>query len=142
MPSHDWFKKSAKDPFAAAYARRGDPETSHDAAGKVDASLLEGLVTQELRKRWPNGLTTHELEDLLHIQWGSITPRMRPLVRKKLAMEDGSTRVPHGHKRRQLIWWAANWGIGVHLRRRTDTPPKPEDTTEAKKNARPWRQKC
>ena len=119
------------DDYAEAYARRGDPPPSHEAAAAVDAAKLEAMVTLELRTIWPHALTTHELAPRLGIPWESTTPRMRPLVRKKLAFENGTKRYLKGRPTPSLIWWAANWGVGDPVLRDGDVPPKPKKTDAA-----------
>jgi len=91
----------------AAYARNKDPVTSHEAAESVrgrEANAMEGRVLSEL-KLWPDGLTSHELVEITGIRWQSITPRIRPLVRKGL-VEDSGLRRPGPTGRNVIVWRA------------------------------------
>jgi hypothetical protein len=91
----------------AAYSRSSDPVTSHQAAESVrgrEASEMEGKVLAELQM-WPDGLTSHELVWNTGIPWQSLTPRIRPLVRKGLVEDSGIKR--SGPSGRSLIVWRA-----------------------------------
>lgn len=59
-----------------ALARRRDPETSQEAAGRVDAKGVALAVLTELA-RGPG--TCHELAERLGASLVSISPRMKPL---------------------------------------------------------------
>lgn len=59
-----------------ALARRRDPETSQEAAGRCDAKGLALAVLTELG-RGPG--TCHELAERMHASLVSISPRMKPL---------------------------------------------------------------
>lgn len=59
-----------------ALARRRDPETSQEAAGRVDAKGLALAVLAEL-ERGPG--TCHELAERMHKGLVSISPRMKRL---------------------------------------------------------------
>jgi len=85
-----------------AYARNTDPETSLDAAISVDASRLESIVL-EVIKRYPNGCICEEIERALpHIRTSSITPRISPLMRKGYVIDTGF-RKPSSSGRNQRI---------------------------------------
>ena len=93
---------------AEAWARNTDPDTSHDAANKFDATKCEAIVLASLRAN-PDGLTNHEVSELTGLEIGSVSPRMRPLVRKELVEDSGERRVPNvrkARKRGQIIWKA------------------------------------
>jgi len=97
--------------LSRAYARRTDPETSHDAAKSVGgktATELEAAVVAALRA-FPVGLTTHELAAELELDYGSVTPRMRPLVRKGLVVDSGERRESQNrfNHRKCIVWRAA-----------------------------------
>lgn len=72
-----------EDMFApsGAYARTGDPATSHAAAARTDVNVLEGLVVNALGKH-PGGLTSHEIAATTGESLVSISPRMKPLEGK------------------------------------------------------------
>ncbi len=84
-----------------AAARSTDPETAHAAAASVDSTKLEGTVIDCLRLNGP--MTTHELADRTGLDLVSISPRMRPLVRKRLIRNSGKKR--KGRSFRQSILW-------------------------------------
>lgn len=84
--------------------RHDDPDTSVAAAMSIDASRLEAIVLEALRKCL-NGATTRELADILGIDWGSVTPRMAPLARKGLIYATSERRV--GKSGRSGIVWKA-----------------------------------
>lgn len=60
-----------------ALARRRDPETSQEAAGRVDAKGLAAAVLAELCAHGPG--TCHELAERMDKGLVSISPRMKRL---------------------------------------------------------------
>lgn len=92
-------------PFGEAYARNEDPDTSHEAADNTEgeiASHLEKKVIKALELN-PQGLTNHQIVEITHIVWNTITPRVRPLVRKGLVVDSGERRT--GPTNRRCIVW-------------------------------------
>lgn len=90
-----------------AYARHSDPATSHAAAAAAEgrfATEMEGRVLECLRRS--NGLNTHEVADLTGIPYWTVTPRIRPLVRKGLVEDSGERRPGPGQKRQCIVWKA------------------------------------
>ena len=88
-----------------AVARATDPSTSHEAAASVNATRLESIILDKL-KRYPSpGATTHELAQALGLELVSISPRMKPLKDKGLVCDTGF-RVRGISGRRQIIWRA------------------------------------
>lgn len=86
--------------FRDAPARNTDPETSHNAASKVDTSKLEGAVHEALAKR---SMTAEEVADYLHLPLQSVSPRFRPLERKGFIRRTKLRRLSHsGHPR--IVW--------------------------------------
>ncbi len=83
-------------------ARSTDPDTSHAAASTVKISELEALVLEELFAN-PAGLTTRQLAANLRRDLVSISPRIKPLVRKG-AVKDSGGRVRGASGRMQIIW--------------------------------------
>lgn len=71
----------------SAHARATDPSTSHRAAAKVDAKGVSGLVLDELRAHGPG--TAHDLAERLGLSLVTVSPRMRPLVVKRLVTASG-----------------------------------------------------
>jgi DNA-binding IclR family transcriptional regulator len=75
-------------PMSDAVARHSDPETSHAAAESVDTAALERFVLEALRER-PDGATSEELADETGLSLVTISPRLKPLEGKNLAVRDG-----------------------------------------------------
>lgn len=67
-----------------ALARKTDPETSKEAARRVDTSNVETLVLLAVQRTGKRGATTKELEKSLGVDRVTISPRMKPLARKHL----------------------------------------------------------
>ena len=85
-------------------ARNTDPQTSHDAAGSVDANRLEMVVLAEFRSA-KTGLTADELAKRLPgLPLNTITPRIAPLVRKGYLMPTGRRKAASGRFQRVLEW--------------------------------------
>ena len=89
--------------YFQAFARRGDPDTSHIAASTVDANKLEKLVVSTLRQ-YSNGCTVKEISAILDIDKWSISPRMKPLEEKGL-VERTLERKDHS-----IIWRVSSGG--------------------------------
>lgn len=92
-----------------ALARSTDPQTSHDAAKVVNVSHTELAVLIPL-SRHPMGLTVSEIAEKASFPRDSISPRMRPLLAKKMIIKPGTKRIPFLTNPRQitqpaqLIW--------------------------------------
>jgi predicted transcriptional regulator len=71
--------------------RKEDPDTSVKAAISLNASRLEGLVHEILRVSG-DGLTSHEIAGGLSMNLVTVSPRLRPLVRKGLVRDSGNKR--------------------------------------------------
>jgi DNA-binding MarR family transcriptional regulator len=71
------------DPPGEAYARRDDPETSHEAAKKVDATKREKQAIDGLRGLGGEG-NSKEIAAFMGVDKWSISPRMKPLEKKGL----------------------------------------------------------
>jgi DNA-binding HxlR family transcriptional regulator len=85
-----------------AYSRDTDPDTSLDAALSVDATRLEAIVL-EVIKGFPNGCICEEIERALpYIRANSITPRIKPLMKKGFVINTGY-RKPSSSGRGQRI---------------------------------------
>jgi DNA-binding MarR family transcriptional regulator len=63
------------------------------------------LVTLALHAPY-SGLTTHEIAELSGIEYGSVTPRIRPLVKKGLVKDSGERRIPAGRTKAGIVWRA------------------------------------
>jgi hypothetical protein len=86
-------------------ARRRDPETSKAAARHVDTNQLEAIVLDALRSH-PRGLTSHQIASLTGLSLVTVSPRMRPLVRKNLIVDSGEKRAGVGFAK-SIVWRAA-----------------------------------
>src|SRR5258708_7528464 len=97
------------DLFSHAAARRTDPETSVEAAKSLlngQATEMEQIVLSALRGN-PEGLTTHEMSDLTGVQLVSISPRIKPLLRKGL-IRDSFERRTGISGRKSIVWKLLN----------------------------------
>ena len=85
-------------------ARWSDPTTSHQAAAQVNVKGLQQVAAEAHLKAGLRGLTGWELEQATGIRHDTITPRLRPLIRKGILVESGQTRPgPTGVAQRVLI---------------------------------------
>lgn len=100
-------------------SRRHDPETSKEAAAKLDVNGLEKVVLQALIQA-PHGLTTGEVAWYSDRDLVSISPRTGPLEKKELIRKTGKTRIPAGKHRRADVWEITARGI-AWLRKNTNT---------------------
>ncbi len=91
-----------------AYARRGDPSTAQDAAGRVNLPPRMQRVLAALEEAGNEGLTLNELADKLAVPLVNVSSVPVRLVRRGLAHVDGSR--PGGPAQRQRIVYKA----GVH----------------------------
>lgn len=85
-------------------ARRSDPKTSHRAARRISTTDLEGLVLASLK--YAGEATSYELADRLSLSLVSVSPRLRPLVKKGAVIDSGRTK-PGDNGRSRTVWSAA-----------------------------------
>lgn len=78
--------------------------TSYAAADSVQLTMLESTVFDGLVRCGDNGATLDELVDLLGIDKVTVSPRLRPLVRKGRAEAIGKRLGSAG--RQQTVWVA------------------------------------
>ena len=72
--------------------RTEDPDTSHEAAQKVDTARLERMV-YEVILQYPNGVTGDEImRHFPHHGIQTISPRYAPLIRKGFIEDTGERR--------------------------------------------------
>ena len=83
-------------------ARNTDPETSHEAAAKVDANHLEHLVWECLAQHGP--MITEQICAAMGMPWKTVSPRLRPLCNKGWVREAGTAMASTG--RRVIVWEA------------------------------------
>lgn len=79
-------------PASPAVARSADPPASHDAATRVDTQRLENLVLLALQSTGARGATSKDLALSLKVERVSISPRMKPLERKRLIRRSSEKR--------------------------------------------------
>jgi hypothetical protein len=91
-------------------ARRHDPETSQEAAAKLNVTGLQRVVLWELRQA-PAGLTTAEVAVRANASIVSISPRTGPLVKAGLIEDSGRTRIPKGKTRHGKVWVITGAGL-------------------------------
>ncbi len=90
-----------------ALSRRTDPATAEAAAQSVTPELprLENVVLDALKQRGERGATTNELASLTGMSLVTVSPRIRPLVRKNL-VEDSGERRAGASGRKSTVWRA------------------------------------
>lgn len=91
-----------------AYARKSDPQTSHNAANSMkNTIILERKILEILRLKGP--MTSEEAAIRLNIPLASITPRFRPLTNKNMVRQlknyDGKPVTRAGASGRKRIVW-------------------------------------
>lgn len=99
-------KPSPGDEGGDAFARRDDPDTSHEAAkhmrGRRAAILKAKICTALLRS--PSGLASSQIADTIGSPRDSVTPRIPDLRRERRVVNSGKRiRLP-GHSTSQTVW--------------------------------------
>jgi len=90
--------------FSPGGCRSDDPATSLAAAESINTTKLEEIVLGELSKN--NGMTSFELAASTGLSLVTVSPRLRPLVRKGAVRDSGIRRTsPSG---RNVIVWMTN----------------------------------
>mgnify|MGYP001225935861 FL=1 len=90
--------------------RTTDPDTSIDAAITVNATKLESVVLEAIKKWGEHGATMDEVEKTLSgIRSSSISPRFKPLMEKGYLKADGRTRKAIYSNKQQRILWATEF---------------------------------
>lgn len=88
--------------------RWSDPSTSYAAARKVNATRLEWFVYDHLVEVYPRAFTAVEIARALHKSIRSISPRLKPLERKGMAVRVGKRSCLNDMGRpHPMITWAA-----------------------------------
>jgi DNA-binding MarR family transcriptional regulator len=84
-----------------AVARRSDPETSKQAAAKVDTHKLESDVLYALHEYGP--MTAHQIAEKCRMPLVSISPRLKPLEAKgKVRKTSERRKTPSGAT--AIVW--------------------------------------
>ena len=93
-------------------ARKNDPDTSHEAAGSINTTNLEGMVLEAYRNAGPRGLTQDELLDLFpNFSYSSITARPSALKRKFLIIANGEKRKGKSGRQQAVLVAAESDGM-------------------------------
>jgi DNA-binding MarR family transcriptional regulator len=93
-----------------AYARHSDPETSAEAAESVKTTNVEAIVLEALREFGEDGATSHDLVAQTGMEWQTVSPRMRPLIRKGFAVETDRRR-PGPSGRKCIVFVASEFNV-------------------------------
>lgn len=103
-------RKVAAGNGTTARHRSKDPSTSREAAAFVSEHLpnLENLVFSGIKRAKKRGMTLDELIDALGIDKVTVSPRMRPLVNKRLIFQSDELRMGKSG-RNQTVWKCVAW---------------------------------
>jgi hypothetical protein len=72
-------------PKNGAYARRGDPSTSHEAAERVRVCKEEQSVVDSLLRFGRKGANCNQVSIDTGVDKWTVSPRFKPLCKKRLA---------------------------------------------------------
>ena len=87
----------------AEMARRTDPDTSQEAAGKIDAAHMERMV-YEVICMYPNGCTLDQIVKHFPTRGQqSISPRLAPLMRKGYICDSGERRMGSAGRKQRVL---------------------------------------
>jgi predicted ArsR family transcriptional regulator len=84
-------------------ARRRDPDTSKDAAGKVGTEKLQKVILYYLLQLGATGATCGEIALNVGLPRDSLSPRMRTLEKAGLIVATEERRILSGG-RPQIVW--------------------------------------
>lgn len=89
-----------------AHARRGDPQTSHEAADSVTPDLrqLQARVANFARSAGPWGFTDLELSDGLKDAGSTMRTRRAELSARNIIIDSGRKRRSGDSSRRRIVW--------------------------------------
>jgi predicted transcriptional regulator len=81
------------------HARNTDPDTSHDAAGRMSqVSLERATEIVELLEEHPDGLTSQEIADAVGRHVTNVSPLLRPMAR------EGEIHTAPEKRENRLVW--------------------------------------
>lgn len=84
--------------------RTNDPDTSHEAATKIDSTFLEQLVYSAIYRFGARGCISDDVRDLYpEYPYSSITARYRALLDKDLIVDTGERRQGHSGRRQRVV---------------------------------------
>jgi hypothetical protein len=100
-----------------AHARRGDPDTSHEAAAAVTPGLrdLQQRVETYARCAGTTGFTDAEMEAQLGDDGSTLRTRRSELAARNIVLDSGERRTFGDSPRRRIVW--------VHRAFATNPPP-------------------
>lgn len=104
----------------AGRRRSTDPETSQDAAGRVDTETLIGGCISLLREAGTLGMTSSEMAAGMGVDRDSISPRL-PALRDEYGVIDGGAK-----RKKQTVW------VLPTLLTHRKAAPKPEEKARGK----------
>jgi len=96
-----------------AYSRNSDPETSEEAAESIRTTDAEAVVLEALKEFGADGATSHDLVAQTGMEWQTVSPRMRPLIRKGFAVETDRRR-PGPSGRNCIVFVASEFNGQAH----------------------------
>lgn len=103
QPTFNWKRPQA-------HARREDPKTSKEAAASLTSKVLTAVevsILDALSAAGQGGLTTREIAEVADIDWGTVTPRLKPMEEKGAVTRTDELRAnPSG--RRSIVWKIRN----------------------------------
>lgn len=89
--------------------RRDDPSTSHEAASSIDATAMELVVLNEIKKFGNTGCISDQVcEALPQHRYSTVTARYKQLKEKGLVIVDG-TKIKASSGRQQMVMWASEY---------------------------------
>lgn len=90
-------------------ARRDDPSTSHGAAETIDATAMERVVLDAIRRFGSTGCISDDVcEALPNHRYSTVTARYKQLKEKNFVTVDGTKRKAESG-RQQMVMWASEY---------------------------------
>lgn len=89
--------------------RRDDPSTSHNAAESIDATAMERIVLNAIKRFGSTGCISDEVcEALPNHRYSTITARYKQLKEKNFVIVNGTKRKAESG-RQQMVMWASEY---------------------------------
>lgn len=93
MKKFDLFSLPIFGTHAKKLVRKDDPDTSHQAAQKVDTTRLEQLVYEAIKSFGSNGCISDQILGMFpHLPYSSVTARYKALMQKGMIEDTGERR--------------------------------------------------
>lgn len=117
-----------------AYARRSDPETSHEAAAAVtpDLRLLQARVADYAKRKGPTGFTDAELSHDLEDEGSTFRTRRAELTARNIILDCGQRRRWGESTRSRIVWVHRDWVRDAPPVCEAPVPATPEDKAEGR----------